>query len=622
MRILRDFKVPDFKFPKFKMDGLSNIEEMNIDYDSIKDEQENKSKKGSKVYEVTNFKTIKEVFENATTKYAENTFILEKFNPKEPFKEIKYKEFRSDVLALGTALNDYLKIKDTRVIIIGENTYHWYVSYMAMLCGSGIAVPVDKELPENEIINVINRSKATAVIYSTKKKEIIDKIRESKATKTKYFIQMNSDDELKGNTVGLNYLIKQGNILLNNGNNKFSSIEIDPDEFKVLIFTSGTTSNSKGVMICNRNLAQNINAITAYVKIYQSDRLMSMLPLHHTYESTIGFLYPFAMGASISVCQGLRYIVSDLQETKPTAILTVPLLVENLYKKINANIKKSKKEGMVTSMIHITNALKGVGLDIKRKVFAEIYENLGGNLRIIVSAAAPIDKKIGKWVEDIGITFLQGYGLTETAPIAALTPEYKTKVGSAGKPVVCADIKIDSPNEKGEGEILIKSETLMLGYYEDEEATREVIDDEGYFHSGDIGYMDDEGFLYITGRCKNVIVTQNGKNIYPEEIELMLGNVPEIKESMVYGKQDTEKKNDKELIITAKVIPNYDEIEKNHGKDLTDEQIYDIIWEKIKEVNRQLTSYKAIKRLEIKKDEFEKTTTMKIKRYVEIKKEG
>ena len=390
-----------------------------------------------------------------------------------------------------------MKIKDTRVIIIGENTYHWYVSYMAMLCGSGIAVPVDKELPENEIINVINRSKATAVIYSTKKKEVLEKIRDSKATKAKYFIQMNSDNELKGNSVGLNYLIKQGNILLNNGNDNYSKIEIDPEEFKVLIFTSGTTSNSKGVMICNKNLAQNINAITAYVKIYESDRLMSMLPLHHTYESTIGFLYPFAMGASISVCQGLRYIVSDLKETKPTAILTVPLLVENLYKKINANIKKSKKEAMVNSMIHITNALKGVGLDIKRKIFDEIYENLGGNLRIIVSAAAPIDKKIGKWVEDIGITFLQGYGLTETAPIAALTPEYKTKVGSAGKPVICADIKINNPNEKGEGEILIKSDTLMLGYYEDEEATNEVIDEQGYFHSGDIGYMDDEGYLYI-----------------------------------------------------------------------------------------------------------------------------
>ena len=621
MRILRDFKIPDFKFPKFKMDGLSNIEEMNVDYESIQKQQENKGKKNSKLYEVTSYKTVKEIFQNSTTKYAENTFILEKFNSKEPFKEIKYKEFRSDVISLGTALNDYLKIKDTRIIIIGENTYHWYVSYMALLCGSGIAVPVDKELPENEIINVINRSKATAVIYSTKKKDVINKIIEANATNAKYFIQMNSDDELSGNKVGLDYLIKQGNILINNGNNSYMDIEIDPNEFKVLLFTSGTTSNSKGVMLCNRNLAQNINAVSAYVKLYESDRLMSILPLHHTYESTIGYLLPFACGCSVSVCQGLRYIVPDLQETKPTAILTVPLLVENLYKKINANIKKSKKDGIVNSMIHITNALKNVNIDIKRKVFNEIYENLGGNLRIIVSAAAPIDKKIGKWVEDIGITFLQGYGLTETAPIAALTPEYKTKVGSAGKPVICADIKIDNPNENGEGEILIKSETLMLGYYEDEAATKEVIVDD-YFHSGDIGYLDDEGYLFITGRCKNVIVTQNGKNIYPEEIELLLGNIPEIKESMVYGKQDTEKKNDKELIITAKVIPNYEEIEKNHGKDLTEEQVYDIIWEKIKEVNRKLTSYKAIKRLEIKKDEFEKTTTMKIKRYVEIKKEG
>ncbi len=620
MRILKDFKVPDFKFPKFKMNGLSDIEEMNVDYEAIKKEHENKGKKNSKLYEITNYKTVKEIFQSSTTKYSENTFILEKFNSKEPFKEIKFKEYRSDVISLGTALNDYLKIKDTRVIIIGENTYHWYVSYMSLLCGSGIAVPVDKELPENEIINVIKRAKATAVIYSTKKKDIINRIIESKATNVKYFIQMNSDDELIGNRVGLNYLIKQGNILINNGNNTYMDIDIDPDEFKVLLFTSGTTSNSKGVMLCNRNLAQNINAVSAYVKLNTNDRLMSILPLHHTYESTIGYLLPLATGSSISVCQGLRYIVSDLQETKPTAVLTVPLLVENIYKKINANIKKSKKDGLVNSMIHITNALKSVNIDIKRKVFNEIYENLGGNLRIIVSAAAPIDKKIGKWFEDLGITFLQGYGLTETAPIAALTPEYKTKVGSAGKAVICADIKIDNPNENGEGEILIKSETLMLGYYEDEQATKEAIID-GYFHSGDIGYLDDEGYLYITGRCKNVIVTQNGKNIYPEEIELMLGDIPEIKESMVYGKQDTEKKSEKELIITAKVIPNYEEIERIHGKNLTDEQIHEIIWEKIKEVNRKLTSYKAIKRLEIKKDEFEKTTTMKIKRYVEIKKE-
>ena len=244
------------------------------------------------------------------------------------------------------------------------------------------------------------------------------------------------------------------------------------------------------------------------------------------------------------------------------------------------------------------------------------------NIRIIVSAAAPIDAKIGKWLEDIGITFLQGYGLTETAPIAALTPDFQTKVGSAGKAVVCAELKIDNPNENGEGEVLIKSRTLMLGYYEDEEATHDAIIEENgerWFHSGDIGYLDNEGFLYITGRSKNVIVTQNGKNIYPEEIELMLSNIPEIKECMVYGKKD--EKEDKELIISVKVIPNYEEIEAKHGKNLTEEEVYKIIWEKIKEVNKKLTSYKAIKNLEIKHDEFVKTTTMKIKRYAELKKD-
>ena len=324
-------------------------------------------------------------------------------------------------------------------------------------------------------------------------------------------------------------------------------------------------------------------------------------------------------GGSIAICEGLRYIVPNLQESKPTAILTVPLLVENLYKKINEKIVKSKKDKVVNTMISITNALKSTGIDVKRKVFKEIHENLGGNLRIIVSAAAPIDKKVGIWLQNIGITFLQGYGLTETAPISALTPEYKTAVGSAGKAIVQADIKVKDPNENGEGEILIKTPTLMMGYYEDEEETKKVIDEDGYFNSGDIGYIDEEGYIYITGRSKNVIVTQNGKNIYPEEIEMMLDKVEEIKESMIYGKkpEKNSRKEQKELIITAKVIPDYEKIEEMYGK-ISKEQIYDIIWKRIKEVNKKLTSYKAIKTLEIKEGEFEKTSTMKIKRYKEI----
>ena len=624
MRILKDFKLPKFKFPKMKMKGISEIDEVNLDYEALKKAEENHEKAEKiKHYEPTTYKTIKEVFKRSREKYADNVFILEKFDPKGSFKEITYSQFCKDVVGFGTALIRKLQFNNERVIIIGENTYHWYVSYMTMLCGAGIAVPTDKELPENEIQNIIERSRATAVIFSTKESEKIKKIADT-VPNVKYFIQMNSNEELKDKFVGLDYLIEEGTALVDGGDNSFMDIEIDPDEFKVLLFTSGTTAKSKGVMLCNRNLAENINAVSAYVILTEQDRLFSVLPLHHTYESTIGFLLPFATGSSVAVCQGLKHIVPNMQETHPTALLAVPILVETLYKRITATIKKSKKDGLVNSMIHVTNALKTVGVDIKRKVFSEIHENLGGKLRIIVSAAAPIDAKVGKWVQDIGIMFLQGYGLTETAPIAALTPEFNPKVGSAGKPVISAKAKVNNPNENGEGEIMLCTPTLMLGYYEDEEATNEaieIIDGERWFHTGDIGYIDKDGFIYITGRSKNVIVTQNGKNIYPEEIELLLSKIPEIKECMVYGKPDERDPNNKELIISVKIIPNYEYIEEEYKKKMDEKEVHDLLWSKVKEVNKQLTSYKAIKYMEIKKDEFVKTTTMKIKRYEELKKD-
>ena len=617
MRGLRDFKVPNFKFPKFKMKDISEIEEMNINYDEI--EKNKDKKKDKKEFVATNYNSIKEIFEHSIKTYANKEFILEKFDPKGKYEEISYEQFGKDVIGFGTALNRVLKLENRpRIMILSETTYDWYVSYVTLLCGDAIAIPTDKELPDNELENVVKRSKADAIIYSEKKADSVKKIME-KFPQVKYFIKMYSEDGLQNKTVGMQYLINEGTKFVNSGDDYFAKVETDPDEFKVLLFTSGTTSNAKGVMLTSRNLAENINAATAYAKVYPEDRFFSVLPLHHTYESTIGFLLPMAWGSSIAVCQGLKHIVPNMLESKPSVLISVPLLIENLYKKINASIKKAGKDGLVGSMLHITNALKVVGVDVKRKVFSDIYENLGGNLRFIVSAAAPIDAKIGKWVEDIGITFLQGYGLTETAPIAALTPEYQPKVGSAGKAIPKGEIRIEDPNEDGEGEVLIKTPTLMLGYYEDEAATNEVIeviDGERWFHSGDIGYLDKDGFLYITGRSKNVIVTQNGKNIYPEEIELLLAQVPEIKECMVYGKQDEKDPTNKELIISVKVIPNLDKI----GKDLTDEQIREIIWPKIKEVNKKLTSYKAIKNLEIKHDEFEKTTTMKIKRYAEIKK--
>ena len=534
MRGLRDFKVPDFKFPKFKMKDISEIEEMNINYDEI--EKNKDKKKDKKEFVATNYNSIKEIFEHSIKTYANKEFILEKFDPKGKYEEISYEQFGKDVIGFGTALNRVLKLENRpRIMILSETTYDWYVSYVTLLCGDAIAIPTDKELPENELENVVKRSKADAIIYSEKKADSVKKIME-KFPQVKYFIKMYSEDGLQNKTVGMQYLINEGTKFVNSGDDYFAKVETDPDEFKVLLFTSGTTSNAKGVMLTSRNLAENINAATAYAKVYPEDRFFSVLPLHHTYESTIGFLLPMAWGSSIAVCQGLKHIVPNMLESKPSVLISVPLLIENLYKKINASIKKAGKDGLVGSMLHITNALKMVGVDVKRKVFSDIYENLGGNLRFIVSAAAPIDAKIGKWVEDIGITFLQGYGLTETAPIAALTPEYQPKVGSAGKAIPKGEIRIEDPNEDGEGEVLIKTPTLMIGYYEDEKATNEVIeviDGERWFHSGDIGYLDKDGFLYITGRSKNVIVTQNGKNIYPEEIELLLAQVPEIKECMV-----------------------------------------------------------------------------------------
>ncbi len=610
-----EIKIPKFKFPKFKFKEIDDVEDINLEKEKEKTE---KNKKDKKQYEGTHYKTIKDAFNYSTEHYADNVLILEKPDHKTPYKEITYKEFGEDVINFGTGLTKFLNLKDERIVIISETTYGWYLSYMTLLCGAGIAVPLDKELPVNEIENLIKRSKATAVIYSAKRKDQIDKVKDN-VPMVKYFIEMNSYDKVKGRDVGLNTVLLEGKKLVEAGDDSFKNVEIDPEEFKILFFTSGTTSQSKGVMLCNRNLAENINSCSAYVDLKETDRLFSVLPLHHAYESSIGFLYPFGVGASIAICEGLKYILPDIKESHPTAMLGVPVLIENIHKNINKSIEKSGKSAVVNSMMHVTNALKTVGIDMKRKVFKEILDNLGGKLRIIVSAAAPIDPKVGKWVQDIGITFLQGYGLTETAPISALTPDYDTRVGSAGKAVVCAELKIKDPNEKGEGEVLIKSKTLMLGYYEDEEATKAVVDEYGWFNSGDVGYLDKDGFLYITGRSKNVIVTQNGKNIYPEEIEMLLKKNLEIKECMVYGKAQ---ENSKELTITARVIPNLIEIEQKYGKDsLTDEKVYDVIWKIIKETNKELTSYKAIKKLEIKKDDFEMTTTMKIKRYKELQKD-
>ena len=616
-------KLPEFHLPKLRMDNVGRVTELEIDYAHLNPQKETSEapKKGG-AYPPYHYNSVKEIFRHSMENFADRVCLMDKEKPRDKaFVSRSYLEFGNDVLAFGTALTRSYRPgnAESRIVVIGENQYDWYVAYMTALLGAGLAVPVDKELPEHELEQVINRARATVVVYSPslhigdKLKAIADKL-----PTVRYFIEMKSDAPLSGKFVGMRTVIQEGSQMLLSGDYSFQSIETDPDAFCALFFTSGTTANSKGVMASSRQLAANINAVSSYVRILPSDRLFSVLPLHHTYESSIGFLVPFANGSSVAVNSGLKHIAEELQLSHPTILISVPLLLEALHNNIMKNIRRSGKEDVVNAMLHVTNGLKGIGIDVKRKVFKEIHAGLGGELRLIVSAAAPIDRKIGKWFADLGITFLQGYGLTETCPISAVTPEFDPRIGSAGRVIQGAEIRVKNPDASGSGELLISAPTLMMGYYEDPDATEEVIeiaeDGRRWFHSGDLGYVDEDDFVYITGRIKNVIVTQNGKNIYPEELELLLGDIEEIAECMVYGKETA----GNELIVTCRALPDYEKITARYGN-VSNQEIYDIIQAKIKDLNRKLTNYKAIKRLELKDGEFIKTSTKKIKRFAEIR---
>ena len=565
-------------------------------------------------------KTIRESFDLTTKELPDKVGFLEKRPGKKEFREITYKEFRKDVTSIGAALIEKLGLQGERIAVIGENSYEWAVSYYSVVCGTGIVVPLDKELPASEIANLVRRSRAKAIFFSNRKRDLINSIREE-VPDLKYYIELYSDENELANTFkgendySFDELLEIGkeydeSVLMN--------VDIDPEEFKILLFTSGTTAESKGVMLTNRNIISNIEAAISLFELVDSDRFFSVLPLHHSYEATVGMMIPIYCGLSIAYAGGLKSIANDLKTTSPSVLLGVPALIENLMKKVLATIDKQGKTKLVNNMIKITNALGKPGYKLKRKVFKSVLDGLGGRIRVIVSAAAPIDPEIGGKIEGFGINFIQGYGLTETSPLATLVPGDDRRLGSVGLPGKCCEVKINEPNEEGIGEVWIKGENVTSGYYENEEETARSITD-GWFHSGDLGYIDKDGFLYLTGRCKNLIITGNGKNVYPEEIESLVNKIPYVNESLVYAAQDP--KDEKEQIIAVKVTLDEAYLKDKYGKDIpSDEEMHDLIWSEIKEVNKQLSSFKWIKDLEVKKEDFIKTTTMKIKRYEELKK--
>ncbi|HOA31366.1 MAG TPA: AMP-binding protein [Clostridia bacterium] len=562
------------------------------------------------LYEVDQISTLKDMIINSEKKFGDKPAFLKKVPGIDNYVPVTYKQYKKDVDALGTKLID-LGYKDEKIVIIGENRYEWSCSYLAVVNGVGVVVPLDKELPENEIELSVNRAEASLVIFSPK---LIDKIDNlySKLPTVKEYIVMD-DESSDDRFVAFGKLLKDGHELLDKGDDRFTSSEIDPEEMKILLFTSGTTDVAKAVMLSHRNICENLMAMCSMTYIDENDVFLSILPIHHTYECTCGFLCPLYRGSTVAYCEGLRHIAKNMAEAKVTIVLGVPLVFESMYKKIWDGIRKAKQEKKVRFAIRLNNFLKILGMDKSKNMFEKIHASFGGHLRLLISGAAAIDPEVAKGFRDLGILFIQGYGLTECAPIVALNRNVDFKDAAAGLPMPGVDIVIDNPDENGIGEIIVKGPNVMLGYYKDEAATKQVIDSKGYFHTGDLGYMDKEKFVYITGRKKNVIVTKNGKNIFPEEIEYLLLKSPYIQEVLVYASDEAG-----DTIVKANIFPNFEKIEEDFKNGvISSDNVEAIIQSEIKNVNKQLVNYKSIRGFNIRETEFSKTTTRKIKRYVE-----
>ena len=561
----------------------------------------------NKIYDVKEFKNIREIINNSIEKYPENkAFIIKnKDKNKEKYTNITYREFGEQINSFGSALINR-GLKNKHIAVISPNRYEWALTYYAVLNGTGILVPLDKGLPDSEIESLLQRSHSNAVIFDKKYEEIMKQIKENKTTSVTEFICMDENDTFPS----INELLTEGKELLNQGYREFLDAKINEEEMSIILFTSGTTSASKAVMLSHKNIASNLYALNSAEKIYDTDVNLAFLPFHHTFGST-GLLFFLSNGATNVFCDGIRHIQSNLKEYKVTTFVCVPLLLEAMYKKIMKEIEKQGKEKLIKKIIPITNFLLKLKIDIRRKVFKDIINSLGGNIRFIVSGASGIDKKVAKGFNDFGILTVQGYGLTETSPVLSAENENCIRYGSIGYPMANVEIKIDNPNEEGIGEIIAKGPNVMLGYYENEEATNEVIVD-GWFHTGDLAYRDKDGYIFIAGRKKNVIVLKNGKNIYPEELEILINDLPYVEESMVFGmpKED-------DLVVSAKIVYNKEFKEKNN---YTEEELREKIWQDIKEINKELPTYQHMKNIIVTDEPMIKTTTAKVKRYEEIKK--
>ena len=577
------------------------------------------SKYKRKLYDSTRINDFRELVNRYSNLYSEQIAFEFKKDPKSTEHiKITYSQFAKDIKALSTALID-LGLSKKRIAIIAPNRYEWCVSYLAITTGNMVVVPLDKALPDNEIESLIIRSKAEAVIFDNKYSEVFEKISKENNSKLSFYINMDGSNADKANdesnVLYYSSLIEKGSSLFEQGDTRYDNIKINNKEMSIMLFTSGTTSISKAVALSQSNICEDIYALSQMTDIRKDDTFLSFLPLHHTFESTCTFLYGTFSGITVAFCDGLKYVQKNLAEFKVTGFVCVPLMLEIMYKKIKKGIEEKGKSKLVAKMTKVCNSLLKIHVDIRRKVFKEILDNLGGKIRILIAGGAAMSRDAIQGFLDLGINLLQGYGLTETSPVVAGENDKFKRCGSVGFPLPGIDVKISAPDSDGIGEIAVKSPTVMLGYVDNPEATNEVLKD-GWFYTGDLGYFDKDGFLFITGRKKDVIVLKNGKNVFPEELEILINKLPYVTESMVFGRP----LEDGDYKICAKIVYNKEHFEDLHKDASSQEDIKNIIWNDIKnEVNHKMPAYKYIRDIIVTETPLIKTTTQKVKRHEELK---
>lgn len=521
------------------------------------------------------------------------------------YQTFTHAQVRDMVDGLGTALID-LGLKGKRIAIIGENRYEWEIAYLSVVCGTGIVVPLDKSLPENELEDLVKRSKVSAIFYSKKYEEAIKKIKYRQTNQLKHLISM----DLEANSEGVysqKELIKVGKKLIENGNKDFINAKINPEEMSIMLFTSGTTSKSKVVALSHKNICSNLMDLASVIDVNSDDTLLSVLPIHHVFECTVGFLFALYKGAQTVFSDGLRHIAENLKEYKVSVMACVPAIYERIFLMIR---KQLEKQGKLEEVLKNQEKYKDATMEKKKEIFKEIHDLIGGNIKLFISGAASLDPNIEERYRSLGLNIVQGYGLTETSPVIAIGTNKYHKVGSVGKTLPSVNAKIVDKNSEGIGELVVKGPNIMLEYFENKEATKEVIKD-GWFYTGDLARIDKEGYVFICGRKKSVIVLKNGKNIFPEEMEILVNKIEGVKESFVFGKQQSEDENN--IKINVKIV--FDrKVTKEVYKVETDEEIYKIFSKKIKEINHTMPKYKAIRGIVLTEEPLIKTTTNKIKR--------